>query len=176
MKYSKTELLLGGLIVLAITGSVAFAVYDSTNPWTLEQSVDGSEVIESAALESDGERLYLNVSIEDNARQNDRYCTSTYDPALEQTKTTCYDDWHSVQVRHIQVVKIADGFFAENEPVSPLTEVSNSNSASVAIPWESGEYQIRVISEQGWVTTLTVHVSEEDGSYEVSGSNWNNHT
>lgn len=164
------------LIVVAVVLcalSLGFMVYDSTDPWTLEQSVENSEVVSDAALTTDGERLYLNISVAEDAQQNDRYCISNYNPATKTTQTTCYDDWHGVDISSATMVKVGDGFFAENEQVD-TTRVSNGESSSLVVPWEEGEYFIQFESERGWVTTLTIHVEKVDGGYEITGSNWNN--
>lgn len=171
-RHNTVHIAFGVAVVLLLVGTVAFMVYDSTDPWTLEQSVEGSEQVADARLSAQQDSIALTMTMEPDARMNDPYCVTT--STGDTTTTTCYDDWNRVQVSSISVIKQGDGWLGGGDEQIDTARVKNGETGTVYLPWEKGEYTVLITAENGWVTSMTIHIKTDGDSFEVAGTNWSN--
>jgi hypothetical protein len=158
------EVIMAGAIIgiVLLFGAVMLA---PTTGNTVQDAVNESTAISDASVNG----WSVTVTIDQNAQQNDEWCTSTYNPATKTTDTTCYDDYKDVTVTHITVEQKTEAFFQPNEQVAERT-VTNGETTQVSLPREKGLYIINIHSEQG-ESNIRITLNE---SGEVADTGWSN--
>jgi len=120
----------------------------------------GEAVEQSAAVDSvnlttvDGEfgdKLILNLTLQDGVMKNDETCTTQFNPATKTSRLVCNDNWHQSEITGVTVT--------HNGTSLGTYDATNVETVSVNTEWRNGKYRFLFHSENAPDTWFEVTVS-----------------